>query len=287
MRFNDAYDPFRSLGAAWQALKRAPLALLVGGVILVLLDGGGGGGGNFGSALKGKGDGVDWERIWPFVVGIGGLCLCVGIVLFVIASWVRIGFANTVEEVLRTGSGDVGKIFEGKGRLLSMVGSRLLCGLIVVASFLPYGFFVLVAAVVTDGFEREGALGALILSGGFVLYLPVIVYVGLGVALADQAVALEGRLAVDSIKRSWSLVSGHRWMLLWFSIVTGVFALLGVCLLCLGIFLTGTLAEVAKSEAFLALTRGEDRRGWWIETQQVPAAAQQGWAPPPPLPPGA
>lgn len=300
MEFNQAYDPFRALQTSWQALKKAPLPLIIGGVILVITGDGGGGGGNFGSSFHGQHD-IDWDVLAPMLVGVVGIFCCLGIVFFVISSWVRIGFANTVEEVLRTGEGDVGRVFDGKGRLGPMILSRLLAGLIVVASILPYGLVVLAAALATEGFDRNEEVAAVILIGGLIVYLPVILYVGLGVALADQAVALEGLQPVDSVRRSWSLVRGHRWMLLWYSIVTAIFAAIGLCACCIGIFLTGTMTEIAKSESFLALTRGQERDGWWIQTGSAPATTDPGWgsptqlpsqpvgwgAPPPPAPPPA
>ena len=43
---------------------------------------------------------------------------------------------------------------------------------------------------------------------------PVAVFVGLGWSLYFQAIMLEGHGAIDSMRRSWELVSGHRWRLL-------------------------------------------------------------------------
>src|SRR5262245_13246708 len=188
MEFNQAYDPFRALQTSWQALKKAPLPLSVGGVVLIITEGGGGGGGNVGSSFKGD-HGTDWNAVAPIVIGIVGLFCCLGIVFFVISSWVRIGFANTVEEVLRTGDGDVGRVFDGKGRLWPMILARLLSGVILVATMLPYGLVVLVAAVATDGFERNEGIGIAIMIAGAVLYVPVVAYVALGIFLVDQVVA--------------------------------------------------------------------------------------------------
>ncbi|MFN0009457.1 MAG: hypothetical protein ACKVXR_16285 [Planctomycetota bacterium] len=298
MDFNQAYDPFRALQTSWRALKKAPLPLMIGGAVLIITNGGGGGGGNFGSSFDGREE-VDWDVLGPLLVGFVGLFCCLGIVFFVISSWVRIGFANAVEEVLRTGEADVGKVFDGRGRLGSMILARLLAGVIVIASLLPYGIVILIAALATEGFGRNEELGVGIVLAGLVPCLPIILYVGLGVALSDQAVALEGLGPVDSVRRSWSLVKGHRWMLLWYSIVTGFFAMLGICACCIGVFLTGTMTEIAKSESFLAYTRGQERDGWWITTGSAPARAEPGWgsptelptkpvgwgAPPPPPPP--
>lgn len=283
MEFNQAYDPFRALQTSWQALKKAPLPLMIGGVVLMITSGGGGGGGNIGNSFQGNED-VNWEVMAPLILGFVGLFCCLGIVFFVISSWVRIGFANAVEEVLRTGDSDVGKVFDGRGRLGSMILARILAILIAIASFLPYGLVVLIAALATEGFTRNEEVGAVILVAGAVLWLPVILYVALGVALTEQVVALEGLRPVDSVRRSWSLVKGHRWMLLWYSIATGFFAVIGICACCIGIFLTGTMTEIAKSESFLAFTRGGERDGWWIKTGSAPASAEPGWGSPAGLP---
>jgi hypothetical protein len=286
MEFNQAFDPFRALQVSWQAVKKAPLPLLVGGVILMITNGGGGGGGNFGSSFDNR-HSIDWDEIAPILIGVGALFCCLAIAFFVVASWVRIGFANTVEEVLRTGNADVGKVFDGKGRLMTMILARLLAGVIVIATVLPYGLVVLVAALATSGFDRNDGVGIVILLGGLALYLPVIFYVALGVGLSEQAVALEGHAPVDSIRRSWELVRGHRWMLLWYSIVLGIFSMLGLCACCIGVFLTGTMAETAKSESYLALIRGKERDSWWITTGASPVAGDAGWgtAPVPVAPP--
>jgi len=167
---------------------------------------------------------------------------------------------------------------------MSMILARLLTGVILVAAALPYGLIVLVAAMATAGFHQNEEIGVAILVAGFVVYLPVIVYIGLGLSFVDQAVALEGLQPVESLRRSWSLVSGHRWMLLLYSIVTGIFAVIGVCACCIGIFLTGTMTEIAKTESYLALTRGGERKGWWIETGSAPASADPGWGSPSQMP---
>src|SRR5262245_49210776 len=112
MEFNQAYDPFRALQTSWQLIKKAPLPLLVGGGVLVITGGGGGGPGNIGNSFEGK-DNADWEAMAPFIIGMAGLFCCLAIAFFVVSSWVRIGFANAVEEVLRTGDSDVGKVFDG------------------------------------------------------------------------------------------------------------------------------------------------------------------------------
>jgi hypothetical protein len=287
MEFNRAFDPFRALQSAWKALAQAPLPILVGGVLLILTQGSGGGA-RVPLDFQEQGNGVNWSEIRPWILPLIGVVACVGIALFLFSSWIMVGLPNTVESVLRTGRADVGQVFDSKGRFGSMVLSRLLCVLIEIGAALPFVLLVLAIAILTKGFHRhEGLL--LLLIPGVVVWLPVFLYVTLGISLADQAVALEGAQPVESVKRSWALVHGHRWMLLLYLIVGGIFSLLGLCLCCIGIFLTGTLFHVARSESYLALVRGSERASWWIEKGSAhPITPPEGWgAPPPPAAPPA
>src|SRR6185436_10215563 len=98
MEFNKAFDPIRALQASWKALAQAPLPLLIGGVLLCLTDGGGGGGGGgrF-SSYEHHNGGMRWEDVRPFVFPVIIFCGCGGIALFLFSSWIRVGFAITVE----------------------------------------------------------------------------------------------------------------------------------------------------------------------------------------------
>src|SRR5262245_41966158 len=119
MSFAEAYDPFRSIAAAWRILARAPLPILVGGILLVLT-----GGVRLG--------GTRVLEIHDFDFGVFALvhallCLgcCVGLVLFLANCWLTIGFGNSVEEIARTGQGDVATVFEPKGRFVAMLLARV------------------------------------------------------------------------------------------------------------------------------------------------------------------
>ena len=286
MEFNRAYDPIRALQTSWKALSRSPLPLLVGGVLLTLTDGsGGGGGGSWENDHRHYGG--DWDEMWPILIPIVGICCCVGIAIFLFGSWVRVGFANTVESVLKTGQATVGQVFQSKGRFANIVFARIIVFLIHIATALPMVGAVAIVALLTRGFERDEELAFLLIPAGLV-WFPLWVYVALGLSLVDQAAALEGLSPSDCVKRSWSLVSGHRWMLLLYWIVGFLFSLVGFCLCCFGVFLTNTLFETAKSESYLALVRGDaDRATWWVEAGDPPASAPVGWGAPTPPPPPA
>jgi hypothetical protein len=225
------------------------MPLLVGGVLILLTSGHGGP--HFGFVFHDGHPEWSWRELEPIVFPLIGICGCVSIGFFLLSSWLRVGFANAVEEIERSGHGKVDTVFQSKGRFGSMVLARILVGLVYLATAIPMiaAFFVLLA--LTRGFHRHEGLGLLLIPAGLIWLVPA-VYVWLGVALTDQAVALEGHPPVEALKRSWSLVSGHRLMLLLFCIVNWIFGALGFCLCCIGVFLTGTLALAARSDAYLA-----------------------------------
>jgi len=296
MDFSRAFDPFRALRSAWAAVKQAPLPLLLGGVLLAVSSGGGGGFGNpaAGANFQDRGGELDWDALLPVFAALAAVSCCVAIALFLFSSWIEIGFNQAVHDVLRTGRGDVGTVFDARGRYLDMLLARFLAGLVQVALVLP--FALVVGALAWAAAERalpEGALVAVVVVATLVL-LVLVVYVQLGLAFVSQAVALEGRRPGEALRRSWEIARGHRWQLLLYWIVLIVFALLGFCLCCVGVLFTSALMRVAVTESYLAWTRGDERPGWWIERGIVAAEPARGaWgatepsppSPPPPVPP--
>jgi hypothetical protein len=281
MEFNRAYDPIRALQASWKALAQAPLPLILGGVLL-LLTWSDSGGGSHGVSLV-EHDGGSLLSGWHLMLlPLLGVCACVGIALFLFSSWLQVGFANTVEEVLRTGHTEVGHLFEARGRFGSMVLSRILFLIVAFLGVVPFIVLFGIAALATHGFDRHHPLILIILVPGFLIWFPAFIYVMLGIWLAPQAVALEGLQPVESLKRSWSLVSGNRLMLFLYWIVTFLFTIFGLCLCFFGFFVTGTMAFTARSESYLALVRGSERDGWWIEHGATPPPTPPpGWGAPP------
>ncbi len=284
MTFEEAFDPIRSLKASWSALKVAPAPMWVGGILIFVLDGGGGGGGGFNPG--GMNNRSDMEELVPIFLAVAGLACCMAVVFWVLASWIWIGFANSVEEVLRTGNCDVGRVFESKGRLVTMMLARLLAGILAVLSFVPMAIAVGAAAFlgVQEIVPEVAAIGMGV-AGGIVGFL-VFIYVALGLVFVPQVVALEGLDVVESIRRSWSLAESRRLRIFFYYFVVYVFMLLGFCLCCIGVFATGTLFAISRVESYLAFTRSNDLPGWWITTGQphTPAAEPWGASSPPPIP---
>lgn len=269
MSFAHAYDPIRALQSGWRLIGRAPLPLLVGGVLLVFT-----GGVRLGGTRVLEVHEVDFG-----VAALLQALLCCGfgfgLVAFLANCWLSIGFANAVEEAARTGNGDLATIFEPKGRMVSMVLARILVFLAQLAAAVPFAILGIGAVVSIEELRWADELVGLGTVFGVLLYLPVFVYVCMGLALVAPAVALEGREPSDAVRRSWELARGNRLRLFVYFLVMTVVALIGFCLCCVGVFFTATLANVAQFESFLRATRGDETTGWWVERGDAP----------PPVPP--
>lgn len=257
MRFTEAYSISRALSNAWQLIFAAPAALLVGGALLMLLDGhyqfgiGGDEWGDFGD-----------RRIeaWlaPFVTIFIAFGCLLGLFFFIATSWLHVGFANAVEETARTGQDRIAAVFDAKNRWLSMALVRLLRGAVLVLGLVPFLPIVLFGVLLHEGFDLPEELAAVAALVGALLYLPVLIYIALGLALVVPVVALEGLDPFAASRRSWSLVRGNRFWLLLYGIVLALVELSGLLLCCIGIFFTSTLARAAWTDSYLALTRGDD-----------------------------
>lgn len=284
MNFREAFDPIRALKSSWTALFKAPLPLFIGGIILLITEGGNSPVG-YGMQFR---DRHQFHAMMPFLGVMIAFSCCLGLVFFLVSSWVSIGFANSVEQTLRTGDSDVGVVFETKGRFGEMILARILQALVGIAAALPLVVIVVAAALLND----RGILGdtpaAVLGIAGALVYLPVLFYVVLGLALVMPAVALDGLSPFEALKRSWTLVGGNRWQLVLYVIVLAITHVLGICLCCVGVFLTGTLGQIAWNESYLALTRGAERSTWWIASGKAHEAPIESWgaqpphAPPPP-----
>lgn len=298
MNFGQAFDPMRSLQAAWKLLKQAPVMVLIGGLLLAFLEGGGSGGGNFmyrqnGSHGFGRSPQDEFrqvfEEIRPWLLLIIPLILCVGLVFFALSSWIEAGFARAVESALRTGRDGIGVVFSGGNRFGAMLLARLLSGLIQFASALPLIGVGIGAAILADR-QGIGPIGVLLLVGFALLWLFVMLYIGLGLYLVNPIVALEGCTPSESIARSWKLASGNRFQLFLFLLVQWLVTIAGFCACCVGLFVAVPLTQVMRFEGYIALTKGGEYPQWWIGTGRFPFDEQKsegfGSPPePPPIPP--
>ncbi|MBK7643683.1 MAG: glycerophosphoryl diester phosphodiesterase membrane domain-containing protein [Planctomycetes bacterium] len=287
-----ALDPFRSVSAAWKLLKQAPVTVLIGGLLLGFLGGGGGGGWNLFVRFDHLQDAHDlnelarqvFEQIRPLLFLLIPGILCSWLVFFALSSWITVGFARAVEFSLRTGKDDIAKVFSSGDRFGAMLLARFLSGLIQFASALPIAVGGVVLVLLAER-DRLGA-GAAVACVCFALLWALLVwYVALGFFFVCPVVAFESCSPTQALSRSWKLARGRRWRLLWFMIVQAVLGFAGVCLCCIGAFVTIPLSQVMHFEAYLALLRGEEFAQWWVGTGKLVLdehKSQDFSSPPPP-----
>lgn len=303
MPFSQAFDPIRSLKAAWRLLMQAPATVLVGGLLLWFLEGGAGGVARLSLRMQRLGNlreigeeiGRFFDDLRPMLLIAIPLAVCVALAFFALSSWIEVGFGRAVESGLRTGRDEVGKLFSGGERFGAMLLARILVALVQLGVAIPIvalGFGLAFVA----GQGRNDALGI----AGIVLlslvWTVAAVYVGLGLFLTKPILALETCAPTEALARSWKLVNGNRWRLFWFVLLQFLLSMAGLCACCVGTLLTAPLTITMRYEAYLALTRGGEFPQWWIGSGKFPfdeprsesyASPPEPPPVPPPLPPQA
>lgn len=297
MQFSQAYDPIRSLQAAWKLLKQAPVMVLIGGLLLAFLEGGGSGGGNFmvrdhgPRGASGPGEAVQqaFEDMKPLLLVLIPFLICIGLAFFALSSWIEVGFARAIEAGLRTGKDEIGKVFSGGDRFGAMLLGRFLAGLIQFASALPLMAVAVVVAIVADGHSIQPLLVVGLVAFAL-LWVVLMIYVALGLYLVNPVVAFESCSATEAISRSWKLAGGQRLQLFWFVLLQFFLTIAGFCACCIGLFVTMPLTQVMRFEAYVALTKGGEYPQWWIGSGRFPFDEHKSEdysspAAPPPVPP--
>ena len=207
--------PVASPGAAWGLLLKAPLTLLIGGFLLFFTDAGGGAaGGNISE---------DARHVEAWQAALLSVFVCVvcviALAVFLFNCWLRVGYALAVERVITTQREDLGDLFRGGSRFVSMVLTQLLTILI---AFRRAAVRVgrRRRALLRESFGAAAPFPACAL-GGALLICRCSVRAARD-QLASNAVAIEGMQPTEAISRSWSLVRGHRLPLIVYWIVITV-----------------------------------------------------------------
>ena len=249
MRFRDAYDPFRALGGAWTLVRRAPAVMLTGGLVLAILESG--------WSLGFEVENEDWA------VALGCAFCAAGVVIMGLLALFNAGVATAVERVAVQGEARMSDVFRARGRFWPMVLGGFLIAALFLAAVVPLALVALAVGVMVSalGGEEAGiAVGVL----AFLLLSPALIYVGLGLALVPEAIALERLGPFEAVARGWRLARGNRLWLFWFSLVLFVFELLGLCCCCVGVLATTAFSKIARFEAYLRLVR-DDHELWAVE----------------------
>ena len=253
MNFKDAFDPIRSLKATFNAMNLAPAQLWGGGILIAFLDAC-----TSNSGQNNNSGGGSSEEIFLIVACVG---CTLGLIAFLASSWVRPGVFLNLKSVLETDEPDSKGIFDHRGLFVQVLLARLLKGAIalvvtlLVTSPLIVAFFIGFAAP-----SGEGIAGAILIGAAaffFVIGLPTLIYLFCGLAFVGEIVIYEGAQPREALSRSWNLASGNRMQIFLYGLVTGIFALLGLLLCCIGVIATSAVTTLAWGEAYLQLNDSE------------------------------
>lgn len=263
---SEAFSFSRAISHGFEALKRNPVAWIVAGFLLSLSGGGGGGGNNFsGLNRSGTGD-PDLDALMQgmeagLAVTTVGIACCCGFVGMILRAWIVPGFVRMSRDMVVNGSAELGTLFSATDVFMTQFLWELLKGLIGFGTFvvaaIPGGAVLGAAFLMADGGEPNVAL---LIAGGALMVLiavPILIYVQLGLLFGEYHIALDGSGVMEALERSWSLASGNRLHLFLFNIVTGLVAVLGILLCCVGIWATAPAVRTGAVEAFLLATRDD------------------------------
>lgn len=129
----------------------------------------------------------------------------VAVVDLVIASIITAGVTHLAVQRYRGTPVSVGGAFAvGGRRFVSVLGASLVQGLLL-AGILAVGLAVLLVGALTLDLGLMCGGGLLLLA-----LLPVAIYVAIALSLYAPAIVVEGRSAVDGLRRSWELTRGRR-----------------------------------------------------------------------------
>lgn len=265
MDFHAAFHPWRSLERAWTLLKQAPVSL-IGAVLLLLAADMLATGIQFGFQVLAV-SALDPGAALPISVGVS---LLLGIAMACFSAWILVGFAGVAVRLLESGEERVGDLFETRGRWFRYLACEFLAGLLGALVFLPFGLLAFGSAFAGDWFDQE-LLGFTAIVLVLLIYLPIAIYVGLGLALAPLAVSIEGLGPLRALRRSWQIARGHRlWLLLYF-LVQAMVAVAGLLLCCVGLIPAYALILAALHSSYALHALPAPLAGRWIDTQRASA----------------
>ena len=257
MNARKALQPVRCLGSAWGLTKRSPAALWLPGLLIMIV-------GSMSTVL-------DLLGASPALVDLGeepvpslepissvlytywmGVNSVTAVVAGLMLAWLRLGYYRGVRAAMRAGSVEFGGMFDTGGRWWSFCLTSLLSVVLIMLASVPV-FLVSLLGRNLGGAEDEATIVALV---GQLLYLPVWLYLLLGLTWMLQASALEELGPIAALKRSWQLARGNRLRIFLLVLVTFGMGLLGVFACLVGYFPAGILVEIMWVESVVQITAG-------------------------------
>ncbi len=155
----------------------------------------------FGSVVPGAPGVAGFSMIVLLLV----FAIVIGVVDLVLASIVTASITHFAVQRYRGTPASLGDAFRvGGGRFLSVLGASLAQGLLLVG-ILAVGLAVIGVGAMT--FDLALVRGGLLL---MLALFPIAIYVAVALSLFAPAIVVEGRPAIDGLRRSWALTRGRR-----------------------------------------------------------------------------
>ena len=254
LEFGKAFEVRQAFSKGWEAVKKAPLPLLVGGLIMNVTEGGNGGGGNESGESDSVLGVVDTTSALAIgtesavILGVVAIAIIIVFAFFLARCFVHGGYLRLQRQVLKEGSAPFGVLFSGGDFFVSMILYKLVVLCVWLAVLLAVG---IPAGLVGFVVGTTAGLGV-----GVLLGLPVAIWLGLGLTMGEHSMVFEGKAPVDALKRSLELANGNRMTIFIYSFATlivMIVSLLGLLLLCVGVLVT---TSAARSMVEVGYTRG-------------------------------
>ncbi|WP_405781735.1 hypothetical protein [Streptomyces sp. NBC_00859] len=155
--------------------------------------------------------GVSWEQARPLVLSLSGVLLAAGLLSMVCTAMVCAACATVLQEAVLGRPTTFRAVWrKAWSRLLPVIGTVLLCGLVVLVPLLVItGAATAVVVAAADAHNTAAAITVGVL-GGLAL-VPSAVWLWVRFSLAPAAVVFEGQGPAGALRRSARLVRGSWW----------------------------------------------------------------------------
>ncbi|MGC4121781.1 MAG: zinc ribbon domain-containing protein [Myxococcales bacterium] len=242
----DSWSTGGLIDYCWQAFKRDWLLLSLGSLIYLAA--------TFFMNVVGNGIQVAAKATGSVLATVAayGVVMLAGVVL---QAGVQLGYFRIVGDSLLGLKVDLAGMFTQLSKLGKLIVANLLAWLIIGVPAAVYGGLVAGIVYALGGWGSDRAM--LVVAVAVLLAVVPLIYVLLGTFFIQMEVAFSDEVsAVDAVKRSFALVDGQRWPVLFSGFLAVIIALLGFAACCIGFIPTAAVAQVIMVGVYFALRNG-------------------------------
>lgn len=200
----------------------------------------------------------DFTTLGNILFWLIGLAVCA--LLFVINCWIRVGYINTQQQSIN-GTPDLFDAFILNAIPRSFLKWRLITfgvqiGTAVIA-FMP-GFCINLIGGILD----SSTLTFIGYTLSYLLIVPTLVYVRMGLIFGDRLVVLGGYEPKIALRRSYDLAKKHVSTLLLFMFVAGAMRVFGAFFCGIGIVFADMILDISLTKAYVAARSNIEEQGY-------------------------